>query len=60
MATVLRCPDCGGILEPVQPKWTTTLDAASASGAEPAESDWRCLLCGYRAPVASPEAGTHG
>jgi uncharacterized protein with PIN domain len=46
--TVPRCPDCGGILEPVQPRWTATLDAAAASAAEPADSDWRCLLCGYR------------
>lgn len=46
---VPRCPDCGGILEPVRPRWTSTLDAATAAPALPqADSDWRCLLCGYR------------
>jgi len=45
---VPRCPDCGGILEPIRPRWTSTLDAAAAPALPQPDSDWRCLLCGYR------------
>ena len=42
------CPDCGGILEPTRPGWTTVIDAAAASLRETEPVHWQCLLCGYR------------
>ena len=43
------CPDCGGILEPTQPSWTTVVDVAAGVRQRTSEPPrWRCLICGYR------------
>jgi len=43
-----KCPDCGGILEPVRPEYVLRLDAEGAlHGAHGTSSEWRCFLCGY-------------
>ena len=44
------CPDCGGILDPTRPPWTTIVDLASGTREpDPEPPRWRCLICGYRA-----------
>lgn len=52
-----RCPDCGGILEPVRPAWLNTIDVAAATGArDEGQRVWRCMLCGYHTRETDTDA----
>ena len=53
--TPLRmCPDCGGILQPVEPERLTSAEVASNDGSGDHEGGaCQCLICGYQEP-ASP------
>ena len=59
-AIVARCPDCGGILEPVRPAWLNTIDVAAARVArDEGQQVWRCMLCGYQMREAGADAAGH-
>lgn len=45
------CPDCGGILQPVEPERLTSLEVASPDEAQE-HGARQCLICGYQAPAA--------
>jgi hypothetical protein len=52
------CPDCGGILQPVEPEPLTSVEVASANRADVPDSHPRqCLICGYQeaaTPATAP------
>ena len=51
------CPDCGGILQPVEPERLTSSEVASSDRAEDAQSSPRqCLICGYQETPTSAAA----
>jgi rubredoxin len=55
MSTLRTCPDCGGLLDAAEPRWTATIDLASARQPdEPVPAAWRCLICGYEDALEQP------
>jgi hypothetical protein len=51
--TPLRiCPDCGGILQPVEPERLTSVEVAAGDRqAQGGDGRCQCLICGYLEPV---------
>ena len=49
------CPDCGGILQPVEPERLTSAEVASPDESRDTRSR-QCLICGYLAPAAADAA----
>lgn len=54
---VRRCPDCGGILQPIEPERLTSAEVARSQSSD-LHAACQCLLCGYlerAAPAARAE-----
>lgn len=53
---VATCPDCGGILQPIQLERLTSAEVASGEVADTPTLHLQCLLCGYEEERADDEA----
>ncbi|HXE81023.1 MAG TPA: hypothetical protein VNK41_09750 [Vicinamibacterales bacterium] len=47
------CPDCGGLLQPIEPERLITTEFDADRTDDPDASPSQCLICGYQRPAAA-------